>query len=156
MILYTTGKGGIFVQQINFDEKIVKEKVNFIKNNAVKLYFLRSYQYDDKHNVEEGLVSILLSDRPLRECPHFPNVLNVVNSADMGAIAVDENENYALKTIFSATRYVNDSVCRDETGRILRDRIRRYVKYLDNHIVNGDCIQIGQPIEYPKIKMKRS
>ena len=143
------------MEQIEFDEEVVKEKAEFIKNNAVKLYFLRKDKYGTDMTVEERLISILLSDKPLLKCRHYNILFGIIEAADENDFIKEEYQNYSLKTLFSATKYINDFTKKDETGMMLRDRMRRYSKYLDSYLIGEDEIHMDITPEQRKMSMEK-
>ena len=64
-----------------------------------------------------------------------------------------ENENYPLKVIFSVTRYIN-SVTYGEEQLNLRNKIRRYIKYINNRTFINSEIKIDDQ-EVEKILQKK-
>jgi len=120
--------------QSHVQESIIRQKAEFVQKNAVKLYYMRGTKgVCGSSTIEESLVSILLSDKPLMECGKYKvlnNILNSLNDEDFHSL---ENENYALKVIFSAARIVN-TFSTEKNSEILRDKLRQYTKYIDNHI----------------------
>ena len=113
--------------KLNSTEKIIKEKAEFIEKNAIKLYNMReSRALSNSSTLEEALVSILLSDKPLIMCSKYDALNSVLTSFDESTFTFNERENYPLKVIFSATRYIN-SVTYGEEQLNFRNKIRRYV-----------------------------
>lgn len=139
----------------NIEEKIIKEKAEFINKNAVSLYFMRNYKkYHDSYTVEELLLSILLSDKPLEKCPRYNEMNDAIFGIDESIFNPDLAENYALKIIFSATRYLNSLIKKPETGVNLRNRIRRYCTYIDNKVSNSEEVVILEDTK-EKVKVKK-
>ena len=117
--------------KLNSTEKIIKEKSEFIEKNAIKLYNMRgSKGFCDSSTIEEALVSILLSDKPLTKCGRYEVLNGILTSLDDTTFPYKENENYPLKVIFSVARYINIATHGKEQVN-LRNKIRRYIKYIN-------------------------
>lgn len=130
--------------KLNSTEKIIKEKSEFIEKNAIKLYSMRgSRGFCDSSTIEEALISILLSTKPLTECPKYEALNGILTSLDESNFPVNEQENYALKVIFSATRYINSATSGEEQEK-LRDRMRKYVKYINNRTTINSEIRVDE------------
>ncbi|MBE6150950.1 MAG: hypothetical protein E7162_03970 [Firmicutes bacterium] len=139
---------------LNGIEKIIKEKSEFIEKNAIKLYNMRgSRGFCDSSTIEEALVSILLSDKPLTKCSKYEALNGILTSLDDETFPHRENENYPLKVIFSVTRYIN-SVTYGEEQLNLRNKIRRYIKYINNRTFINSEIKIDDQ-EVEKILQKK-
>lgn len=141
------------------EQEIIKTKAEFVKENAITLYFMSGYKaehYSD-YTIEENLLSILLSDKPLILCPRYQQLQLTLLEFDPSVFVTRPGENYALKTIFSAARYLNSSVRKDKTGIELRDRLRKYCQYLDNYTLNNSEVKLPETARNSdiKIKMKR-
>lgn len=118
--------------KLNSTEKIIKEKSEFVEKHAIKLYNMRGARgFCDSSTIEEALVSILLSDKPLKDCNKYQTLNGILTSLDDDNFPSVENENYPLKVIFSATRYINSATSGEEQIK-LRDRLRKYLRYIDN------------------------
>lgn len=135
---------------------VIKEKANFIKENAVKLYYFGSYKFgESKNTMEENLISILLSDKALGDCPRYEELNNALRTIDIQTIAINPDKNYPLLTIFSAVQYVNASVRKDETGEELRDRMRKYLRFIDSSVTStSHVVKFHQKEEQAKTKVK--
>jgi hypothetical protein len=131
------------MKNINNGERIIKEKSQFIESNAVKLYHMRGLRGTCASTIEEDLVSILLSDRPLTDCPKYEPLNVILNNVDEQEFSIDENENYPLKVIFSATRYIN-SVTDGEENAKLKDKMRKYLRYIDTRSMAISDIKIDE------------
>ena len=118
------------MKNFNNRDRIIKEKSSFIEQNAVKLYNMRGLRGSHNSTIEEDLISILLSDRELTECPKYEILNSVLESVDENSFPIDEKENYSLKVIFSATRYINNATFGEENEK-LKDRMRKYLRYID-------------------------
>ena len=140
--------------KLSHEEKIIKEKSEFIEKHAVKLYNMRGTRgFCDSTTIEEALVSILLSTKPLQECNRYKSLNEILISLDSENFPVIENENYALKVLFSATRYINSATSGEEQ-RKLRDRMRKYLKYIDNHSIPNSEIKVDVQ-EVEKVLQKK-
>lgn len=135
---------------------LIKEKANFIKENGVKLYFLRYFKDSITENtVEENLISILLNDKPLKECPKYPELITTLENFNESMIKKEEGENYALLTLFSAVSYVNSAVSDEKSGLELRNKLRNYSSFLNSNVRNSSSvIKIGNKKEQNKVKAK--
>lgn len=140
------------------EEEIIRTKAEFIKKNAITLYFMSDYKaaYSD-YTIEENLLSILLSNKPLILCPRYNQLQLTLLEFDSSVFVTCSGENYALKTIFSAARYMNSSVRKDKTGIELRNRLRKYCQYIDNYTLNTSEVKLPEIARNSdvKIKMKR-
>ncbi len=140
--------------KLNSTEKIIKEKSEFIEKNAIKLYNMRgSKGFCDSSTIEEALVSILLSDKPLTKCGKYEVLNGILTSLDDTTFPYKENENYPLKVIFSVARYINSATHGKEQVN-LRNKIRRYIKYINNCTSINSEIQIDDQ-EVEKILQKK-
>ena len=140
--------------KLSSKEIIVKEKSEFIEQNAVKLYNMRhSRCFGDSTTIEETLISILLSTKPLKECNNYQSLSGVLTSFDDKDFPTIGNENYALKVLFSATRYVNEATSGEEQER-LRNEMRKYLKYMDNRSIPSSEIKVDFK-EVEKVKSKK-
>lgn len=137
-------------------KSVVKEKANFIKENSEKLYFLRYYKDSSMNNtVEENLISILLSDKPLKECSEYDELASALEIIDESRIDKDMDQNYALLTLFSAISYVNSVATDDKTKIELRNKLRNYSTFLNTNIkLSSNIIKIGSKTEPNKVKAK--
>lgn len=139
-------------------EEIIRAKAKFIKDNAITLYFMSDYKADySDYTIEENLLSILLSNKPLILCPRFNQLQLALLEFDSSVFVTHPGENYALKTIFSVARYLNSSIKKDKTGLELRNRLRAYCQYIDNYTLNTSEVKIPEIARNSdvKIKMKR-
>lgn len=140
--------------KLSSKEMVIKEKSEFIERNAVKLYNMRhSRCFGDSTTIEETLISILLSKKPLKECNNYKSLSGVLESFDEKDFPVIGNENYALKVLFSATRYVNEATSGEEQEQ-LRNEMRKYLKYMDNRSIPGSEIKVDFK-EVEKVKSKK-
>ena len=140
--------------KLSSKEMVIKEKSEFIERNAVKLYNMRhSRCFGDSTTIEETLIGILLSKKPLKECDNYKSLSGVLESFDEKDFPVIGNENYALKVLFSATRYVNEATSGEEQEQ-LRNEMRKYLKYMDNRSIPGSEIKVDFK-EVEKVKSKK-
>ena len=131
--------------------EIYRDKSEYIERNGIKLYFCRYFK-PGKSTIEEMLIGILLSNLPLEECTDYHELNDIIASSDVTDFSFNPAQNYALLTIFSATRYINDAYGEDsEISARFRDRMRRYTANLDNSIINKNVIIIDRD---SKVKIK--
>ncbi len=141
---------GIHMEINKNNVTVIKEKTEFIKKNAIKLYYLKSCKGLSTRTVEEGLVGILLSDEPLQECPTYGDVARTIKMFNNSYFASDPQQNYALKVIFSATRYINSALEGDERINSVRDRMRAYTNFIDHRMIGTGEVSVD--CDLPKVK----
>ena len=141
--------------QSHIYEPIIRQKAEFVEKNAVKLYFMRETKgFYGSSTIEEYLVSILLSNKPLVECSKYEVLNNILNSLTDTDFSSLEEENYALKVIFSATRAVN-KFATEKNSETLKNKMRRYTRYIDNHLsITSNEIVFDEGIEGKVLQKK--
>jgi len=130
-------------------KEVIKQKAMFIKEYGDILYLTRDHKINyENDTIEEKLLSILLSNKPLTQCLKYQELKKYILSIDKTSLKKEQGENYPLKTLFSAARYINSINDKDKVAEKLRNKLRLYSKYFDNHIKNNDEILI----DLPKVK----
>jgi len=66
---------------------------------------LREAKPDNFNSVEELLLSVLLSDKALNECPTYDMLSSTLDSIGDDFIVPEKESNFALKTVFSTDYY---------------------------------------------------
>ena len=143
---------------IKVSESIIKEKARFLEANAAKFFLARNDRINgSKNTMGEMLLGVLITDKPLRMCSSYEE-LQCNLSEIQYRVPESQTENYPLQVIFSLVNYVNSAYSSEEqTVLVLKDKLRRYIKHLNNRMVNNnvvfidqDNVQTEQPKKYYK------
>lgn len=127
------------------NELIIKEKARFLEANGSKLFLSRNERINgSKNTMGEMLLGVLITDKPLKACSSYEEIQS--NLSEIQYRNYDElANNYPLQVIFSLVNYVNSAYSTEEqTARVLKDKLRRYIKHLNNRMINNNVVFIVQ------------
>lgn len=135
--------------EIKVSESIIKEKARFLEKNGAKLYLTRNERINgSKNTMGEMLLGVLITDKPLKSCSCYDELQ--CNLSEIQCRTTEkEIDNYPLQVIFSLVNYVNSSYSSDkQTVTVLKDKLRRYIKHLNNRMINNNIVFIDRNNEH--------
>lgn len=120
-------------------EKLLKDKAGFLTTNGAVFYLLgECYDFKTQKTVDEKLISIMLSDKPLKECEYFEQLRSFLKENPRSSFEVpNPKQNYGRLVFNRLCMYINSTFEDVEEERsALREKLRPYSAFINPTIMS--------------------